>query len=222
MVAPARVPSLRAVWPGGHEVALARAAGNLADFFDSTGSMGDSSPFLLPLLDPRAPLPPIGVEALVLGLAAVGDAGGAAVDAAVAAIGDGRLTAPALADVLRRLLPEPCILPGRVGPRLAAVAAESALHAEVVRGAIDAALTEPLAKRRDLHALLEPLNELCAASGAAVTAPSARALLGSFSGRSKTARLAQDLLGRTGESAVAPAAAALAAEARIVRAERCP
>jgi hypothetical protein len=145
---------------------------------------------------------------------------GAATDAVAAAIGDGRLDAPALAAPLRRLLPEPSVTLGRVGGRLATVAAESPLHAEVVRIALDGALGDGLAGRRDLHALLDPLNEVCAATGCAVASPDARALLAGFSGRSKTARLAQALLAREGESTQAAAAAALAAQARIARAER--
>jgi hypothetical protein len=221
MLGPPVVRHLRLVWPGEDEAFFACAAQHLADWGEG-GSSTEASPFLEPLMEPHAVASPIAVGALVLGLGSSNAlSAGAAADALAAAVEDGRITAAELRPPLRKLLGGGHVKAGRLGPRLAAVAAHSPLHAEVVREAIEAALTGDAAGApRGLHALLEPLNELCAASGAAIAAPEARELLAGFSGRSKTARLAQALLAREGESRLAPAAAALAAEARVARVAR--
>jgi hypothetical protein len=215
------VRHLRLVWPGGGEEFLACAAQHLADWAEG-GSSTEASAYLEPLLEPYAAASPLAVAALVLGLGSANAlSAGAATDALAAAVEDGRVTAAGLRPPLRMLLGGRHIKAGRLGPRMAAVAVHSPLHAEVVREALEAALSGDAAGApRDLHALLEPLNELCAQAGAAIAEPEARALLAGVSGRSKTARLAQALLARAGESRLAPKASLLAAEARVARAER--
>ena len=137
-----------------------------------------------------------------------------------ATIGDGRVDGAVLVEPLRFFYANGWASASRVGKRLAAVAQLSPLHAETVRLALEGMLLGDAASApRDLHALLEPLNELAAEADAAVRSPDARALLQGFSGRSKTARLAAELLAREGESRLAAPAAAAVAEARIARGE---
>jgi hypothetical protein len=100
------------------------------------------------------------------------------------------------------------------------VATRSPLHAATVRDALATALTQAHAGRRDLHAVLEPLDELHAAAGAALRPPEARALVARFGGGSKTARLARSLLAREGEPGDGAAVALEMADARLARAER--
>ncbi len=221
MLEPRVVRHLRLVWPGGAEVFFTCAAQHLADWGENGGASSEASPFFEPLLDPLAAAPPLALAALVLGLGADHPmSAAAAADALAAAVQDGRVTFAGLRVPLRTLLAGRHVKAGRLGPRLAGVAVHSPLHAEVVREALEGALSgEAAGSPRDLHALLEPLNELCAQAGAAIAAPEARALLSGFSGRSKTARLAQALLEREGNSRLAPAAALLAAEARVRRGE---
>jgi hypothetical protein len=218
---PRAVRHLRLVWPGGAEEFFTCAAQHLADWGENGGASSEASPFFEPLLDPLAAVPPLAVVALVLGLGADHPmSAAAAADALAAAVQDGRVTVAGLRTPLGMLLAGRHVKCGRIGPRLAGVAVNSPLHAEVVREALEGALSGDAAgSPRDLHALLEPLNELCAQADAAVVAAEARALLSGFSGRSKTTRLAQALLDRDGNSTLAPAAALLAAEARVRRGE---
>ncbi|MEN3279943.1 MAG: hypothetical protein V7607_1083 [Solirubrobacteraceae bacterium] len=171
-------------------------------------------------LDPDRPLGDIGALAIAIGLA-VGEPTQEAValDAAIAAIADSRLDGPTLGAPARNVLAAGIVLPTRLAPALRTVAAESPLHAEVVRVSLEhaVAISPP---PRGTHALLDALNELAADAGAGVELPPARAALGAISGSSKAAKLARQLLQREGTSRFTATAAALSVQARIERAAR--
>ncbi len=216
----AAVRVLLGTWPRA-EVLAALGAAELMPGEYTADSLTGGSEWVAALAPPGTPVG--GTGALLIALALIAEdklTATAAQETLAAAIADGRLDAPLLTQPLRFLYDHGWAHASRLGRRLAPVAALSPLHGETVRLALEGMLSGDAAGApRDLHALLEPLNELAEAAGAAVCSPAARALLEGFSGRSKTARLAAALLAREGDSALAGQAAAAAAEARIARGE---
>jgi Family of unknown function (DUF6493) len=195
------------------EVALVRPAGHQQLW--AHGGAG----LLALALEPDRPLGDLGALAVTRALAGEPSERAAALDAAIAAIADGRLDGPTLGAPARTLLEANLIVPTRLAPALRTVAAESALHAEVVRVALEHAVAIVPA-RHGAHALLDALNELAAEARAGIELPAARSALSAIGGSGKAAKLARQLLERQGTSRHAPAAAALAVAARIERASR--
>ncbi|HEX8205356.1 MAG TPA: DUF6493 family protein [Solirubrobacteraceae bacterium] len=208
--------------PGGHDAFWAHAVNELAALEWGAGGDDLEAAFLEPALDPDRPLGELGALAIALGLTrAHATVRAAAVDGAIVAIADGRLDGAGLGAALRVAVAEPHLaVQRRFGPSLRTVAAESPLHSETVRVALEEALNAFDEAPREIHALLDALNEVAADAQAAVADPGARRLLESIGGKTKAARLAKELLQREGTSRHAPVAAALAAEACVARAER--
>jgi len=220
---PATVEEVALIRPSGHQQLWAESieARHQALVLMTERSPRDANAALLGLaLNPDRPLGDVGALAIVIALA-VGEPTQEAValDVAIAAIADGRLDGPAFGAPARNVLEAGIVLPTRLARALRTVAAESSLHAEVVRVALEHAVAiTPLP--RGSHALLDALNELAADAGAAVELPAARAALGGIGGSSKSAKLARQLLKREGTSRHTGQAAVLAVEARIARAAR--
>lgn len=142
-----------------------------------------------------------------------------ALDLLIAAISDGRADTASLLPAVRAQLGAGVLLPGRLGPRLAALASAGSLQRATARDLLDRSLDvvadDP---PRNLATLLEPFDELCAQTGTGVRHAPTRDFLASLSGGSKASKLARALLARQGEP---PASERdLAAEARLRRAER--
>lgn len=144
------------------------------------------------------------------------------IDDLIGLMEDGRIDSALLGDEMRLLLAIGDIKPNRWAKRLAVVAAETPLHAQVVRSALECALAqEPGTRPRNIHGLLELLFNLCFEAGETVTDDECRAYLDSFAGNSKAAKLARQLLAlEPGEPLPHRRAAAIVAlRGRLARAE---
>jgi len=138
-------------------------------------------------------------------------------------IEDGRLDGVALGKEMQLLLAFGLAKPSRWVEMLSIVAAETPLHAQVVRNALETALARiPAFVPNNIHGPLELLLDLCVETQEGITNPDCRTFLRSFSGGSKAAKLARRLL------ALEPgdprphrrAAAVVALRGRLARAER--
>lgn len=194
-VSDTEVAQLFQIRPLSQEGACARGAFVLAANLDWHEAQWHNHRYLQPLLDPDLPLKPMALQLLVLGLAAKEPGQhGLAIDAAIAAIDDGRLDGPKLGSALSSLLPTGMIKSTRWARTLQAVSQASPLHVEVVRDAIASCLRgSPQAMPKDLHALVELLKELVAESKSCVDT-SARHFLEQVVGTTKLAKAAKSIL----------------------------
>jgi hypothetical protein len=152
------------------------------------------------LTDPDVPLGPMARLLLVLSLATRDPAASAmGVDAAIAAIEDGRLDAASLGAQMAELLRhEGLLVAGRLAKTLAACVRGGPLHAAVIRRAIELSLRGGPGKMpRDMQTLLQLLHELCVEQAEAVEDVGSRAFLERIGGTGKTARLAKTILALT-------------------------
>lgn len=209
-------------WPGRHGPLFAAAASLARRLIDVDGPVSVVAAYLEPLFDPDAGIPASGLELLGLTLGSR-DPGvrDLAVEAVIAAVDDGRLDAGSFGAALADLLGSGPVAPARLARALRTAAEASPLHAAVVRGTLERVLPALTPPPDDLHALLELLLDLCVEAGAGVAEPQARRYLDELEGRSRRARLAAELLARDAdEDPQLPAAAVLALEGRVRRAER--
>ena len=162
------------VWPGNCDALFAAAA------LDSHGHEEENRPAIAPipaplelLLDPEVPLTSMALMLLCQALnARDATEGQLAGDVLIAVIEDGRLLGPELGATLRTLLKSGIIKPKRWSPRLKAAAQTSPLPVQVLRRALETALTGNCAQPpRDLAAFLELLLELYIESTEAPPAP---------------------------------------------------
>jgi hypothetical protein len=175
------------VWPDGIEAFVASGITSFSQNLDWSEAAWKNVAFLEPLRDACTPLGPLATLLLVLGLAArePGEHG-VAVDAAVAAVAEGRTDAERLGEAMARLLPTGLIKAARWAKTLPIVAAASPAHARVVCAAIQRAFRgDPSAGPRDEGTLVDCLRELLAGAGAVVEDAEARAYLGSGRHRKK-------------------------------------
>lgn len=181
--------------PGRLAWLFARGCEALHHWRDAT--MPGLAAVVAPATDPDVLLDRLGLRMLVLALAAAdAECRRLAAEALRGAVLDGRVDAAGLGAALSILLVQRAVGAPRVAPPLAGVAQASPLHAEVVRGAIEAAACgEPAVPPPDLQALLAVLVDLATDAGVGVADPSAL-------------------------SRHAPAAAAAAVHGRVLRAER--
>ncbi len=152
--------------------------------------------FFEPLLFAEVPLGPNAYRLLALGLAAK-EAGqwGTAVDCAVAAIADRRLSPRDLGAAMAEVLDNAEIKAGRWAKTLGEVARVSTAAATACRDAIEATLAGgPTRLPKDLGKLLETCHELCVQVGGRVDDPAARACLEGLTKGGKTAQLRKKLL----------------------------
>jgi hypothetical protein len=145
------------------------------------------------------------------------EARGRAIDATLGAIGDGRCADGALGTMFGVLLGHGRLKLNRVGSALLEIARTGPL-ARWVCADIGLALlgTIPSPPPGDLHHLLEALRELLTAAGRPIDG-SAVAVLGPLVGKTKTGRLATDLLALRGASEVPADVRAEAVAGRIAR-----
>lgn len=180
------------LWPGARESLFAASAAAIAQNLDWWEARWYAKALLEPLLEPGTPLRDMGLLLLALGLGAKEPGEHLlAVDAAIAAIEDGRLGGDNLGRVLGEILVQPQVKLGRYATTLATVADVSDAHAAVVFVALDAAVPRTVRKApRDLGRLLELLEQLCARLDAGVS-ESARSALARLKGSSKAAKAAR-------------------------------
>jgi len=159
------------LWPEGTEAIAAHGADRIETNLDWVEADWNEAGYLEMLGNPFTTFGPMATLLLALGLAAKepGEVG-LAVDAAIAALGDSRLTGAALGEPMAHLLPSGEIKPKRWAKTLGVVAPASPIHAAQVAGAIQRALRgNPAQAPRDLGALVDLLRELLAATDARIT-----------------------------------------------------
>jgi len=214
---------LATCWPGGRHAWFAAGVDRIANNLDWWGAEWENRVHLEALLEPDTDLGENGRRLLALGLAAKepGEAG-LAVDALLGAVEDGRLCAATLGAALADLAATGLVKPPRWARTLGEAARASALHREVVRGAVERLLAAaPDFRPADLGALLELQAELCALTGGGVATPAARDHLTTLAtGGGKAAALAKGLLALPPEPPRAAEAARVALQGRLARAFR--
>lgn len=184
------------IWPAAMENYFAVAVEAIGNSLSWSSQDWQNPNYLLPLLDPNVPLKHTGtlLVALALGAKEPGESG-LGVDAAIAAIEDGRWDSARLGSIVATLLSESFVPAKRFAKTMADVARTSCLHSEAVRDALQSALVGDKSKMpRDIVALLELLLELSIQLGAEVDTAECRRLLESYSGRSRAATTARKLL----------------------------
>ncbi len=183
----------------------------------------DLRPFLEMLIEPDVPLRTIARLLLAGSLASnLTVLQGLAVDALVASIDDGRIDGKLLGEAIHRVLADELIKTNRLTKALGEAARVSALHTYVVAVAVQRALVGLSAPPRDLHLLLELLNELLCETGERLADSEIETFLRGLKVSGKTAKLARDLLALTGgtDHSIRMRAAARALAGRVERAER--
>jgi hypothetical protein len=194
--------------------------GNNLDWWEAQWSNRN---YLEPLLESDQPLRLNALRLLVLALAAKDPSeNGLATDVLIAVITDGRLDGHKLGQAMAEFFPTGLIKAARWAKSLSATARTSILHTWVIAEAIQHALNgEPAKAPRDLHALLDLLNELCESVGTGVFVGGARRYLEQSSATGKTGKLIQSLLTRQTEPSATPAEVIqLALSARVERTRR--
>jgi len=145
------------------------------------------------------------------------------VDSLIVLIEDGRLDGTAIGECMRVLLSVGATKSSGWGDQLAIVAAESPLHTQVVRNALERALCiGPEIRPHNIHNPLELLLNLCIETEEAITDARCRAYLKSVTGNSRAARQARQLLALEAGNPrpYRRAAAVVALRGRLARAER--
>ncbi len=211
------------IWPLNADPFLAGGVLSLANRVNAAPSAFEPNHvFLEPLLEPDRPWTEMGYLALAVALVSKdSDSRGAALDALIAGIEDGRAAPARLADVLVRLLPGGWVKLNRVQQSLAEVARVSPLHAGTVAQLLEAFLTGVPTLPSDAHHLLGLLLELLTDLQ---TAPSEnlRGRLQSERYSGKSAKLARSLLALAAMDLPVKLAEACRqnGESRLARAER--
>jgi len=189
------------VWPAWKEPLFAAGAtGGRLRWDEDNGPV--YAPFLEPLVDPTTPFGPMACLLLARGLGAkqAGDHG-LAVDAAIAALADGRLDGEGLGAALA------ITLPGAKAPRLARTLSEVARASPMHGLAVARALVRGLRGEppRDIGALLEVLQELLVEHGLPLDDVEATAYLtGVAATGGKAGKTARALLAAASVSASPP------------------
>jgi hypothetical protein len=180
-------------------------------------------PFIEALLDPDTPLRPMARLLLVGTLSSNRpELQGLAVDALVAALGDGRIDGRLLGESMRLLLAEGLAKPARLAKALTDAARVSPLHTRVVASALQRVMIGQSPPPLGFHALLELLKELLVEICERVDNSEIRAALGGLPSSGKTGRLVRDILALEATPTTASRVAALARvlSARVERGER--
>lgn len=186
------------LWPGQREAIFAQGmkllawAVNYADAHDR-----DTCAYLEPLAEPHTEMREMATLALALGMAAEDAAlRGQAQEGLIAAIQDGRLDLPALAETMSKLLATGINKFARWAKTLREAARVSPWHTEQVAKLLTQSLRGDAARTpRDIHAILELLVELLAETGTSLTEPLTRQYVQGINAGGRTAKLAKKLLG---------------------------
>lgn len=215
---------LHAFWPSGTESFTAAGFKELIENVDWWEAAHENRFFLQPLLDADFPLGPAASLILATGLGCK-NAGehGLAVDVAITAIEDGRLTDANLGRALEILFASRVVSPGRWAKTLADVARPSALHTYIVQQAICQSLRRKKGKPpKTLAPYLELLVELTLSLDAPIDDDQTRDFLSQIKGGGKAAKAAETLLAQTEplSQAKTQEIMQLAIEGRIARAQR--
>jgi len=206
-----------AVWPAAADSFFVLQAKRLPMVMESVGTFWQGD--WRTLLDPDAPLGPVSRAMIALGMSLRNPAiARLAQDALIAALDDGRLDGPSLAEMLTTFIAHGKLKPARWLKALTECARVSPLHAQAVRVAVDGVIPALPADSRVLPAALEMLLELCIESGQPAMA--CRPTLEGPTGSGRTARLAHRLLAVQAGPTAAEAASERTLKNRVERAER--
>jgi hypothetical protein len=211
------------IWPLGQDSFFAAGAERLLASEWSPMNARDLRPFLEMLIEPDVPLRTIARLLLAGSLASnLTVLQGLAVDALVASIDDGRIDGKLLGEAIHRVLADELVKTNRLTKALSEAARVSVLHNYVIAEAVQRALPALAAPPRDLHLLLELLNEVLCETGERLAESEIESFLRGLKVSGKTAKLARDLLALTGgaDQSNRMRAAARALVGRVERAER--
>lgn len=186
------------LWPAGSEAFFADGARDLFANLDWWEARWEQAAYYERLLDPYLHFGPMALLVLALGLAAKDPGGNAlAVDAAIAAIASGGVSAETLGATMSELRSGGTIKLARWAKSLARVAGESAHHRRVVARTIERTLRgDPASAPRDEGALVELLVELRTELHERVEDPDAWSYLTASRHRAKVRALAPTEAGR--------------------------
>lgn len=180
------------LWPAWREPLFAEGATCIARNLDWSEVAWADRGFLEPLVDPTTPLGPMARLLLGLGLGAKEPGQhGLVIDAAIAALEEGRLEPTQFGESNAPMLEKRVVLPARWAKTFAEVARASPTHAAAVATTLQRALRGP--SPRDAGALLELVHELLVEQGRTVDDPGAVEWLRQFEG-GKAAKTAKALL----------------------------
>lgn len=209
------------LWPMNREGWSTAGAFALLESIDRCDAQSANAAWLEVLLDPDTHLGTMERQMLLFGLGAKDPtASGLAVDIAIAAIRDGRLTGPSLGETLCETLPLQGVKGARLAKTLQEVVRSSPSHVFAVKLGLEKGMAAAKTQKpADLGALLELLQELCVETGSAVADTTSREFLQSFPGSGKTAKLAAAVLALP-ETEAATTRAAAGAEAVAGRLSR--
>lgn len=189
-----------ALWPAYPEPIYALGAVSTSVEGDTYGTPSPNVPIadgLLLLLNPNLPVSKIALILLCRGLNTNHAAAGrASVDAAIAAINDGRLDGELLGAMMQRFRFAGIVVAKRWAPRLKEIAASSVYAALVIRRALERCFREGEARHesRDLHVWIELLHELSVECGASIDDSLARTGLEKAASGDKAKKLVKKLL----------------------------
>lgn len=205
------------IWPLQSEGAWAQGARQLSERTDKDASSWEPvHGYVSALFQKNRPWREMGHLVLALGLSGKDvDARGLAVDAFIEGVESGQFDPTMLASVLTKFTDGNWVKLNRLGETLAVVAQTSPLHAWLVGEAIQLWLPGVPPKYRNLFSVLEAL-QLCRAVGGRPLHAPVEVCLSAFSGSSKAAKLAKQILKGDGLADVPDAALRLmAVEARL-------
>lgn len=195
---------LSAMWPLCLEPFFAIGAEHMADNSSSSETAGTGI-FFEKLYDPDVPAKPMAMLCIALGLTGKAqDENGAAIEALIQCIDDGRVNGNKLGQILRSLAfckvkrgnNVSLITLQRWAKALRTVAQTSSYHARVVALAIETVFHgDPKNAPKDLHCLLEVLLELLTREHQAISLPATREYIGGLKTTGKTGQLTKQLLG---------------------------
>jgi Family of unknown function (DUF6493) len=184
------------VWPANREVFYAKGAAELGRNVDWWQAMWHVRCFLEPLLLPAEPIGEMGRLLLAVGLAAKEPGERAlATDVLIRSVGQGRIDARSLVEILGRLYDHGEIKGSRIATTLAEAARVSSNHSDAVATVLERVLAgmhgSPPA---DLHALLTTLSDTLVAAARPLRDPDASAYLSGIEGSGKAAATARQVL----------------------------
>jgi hypothetical protein len=185
----------KSVWPANAQPLLARGLFHLIHNIDWTQKLWANRVYLQGLTDPDAPLPPIALLILIVGLAAKDDGeSGIACDGLIAAIEDCRLQGAEFGRIFASVLSTGLFKISRIAARLKQIAPVSELHADCVRRGLAIVFQGVTSSdTRDLAQLLELYLELTVGEGQSVP-PATLEWLRQFKGTGKSAKAVKSLL----------------------------
>ena len=214
---------LASTWPHNPDGFFARGVTAMVERIDMNDSTLDPThAYLESLFEPERPWTGMAVLALTVGMASKeADCRRLATDALIEGIEDGRAHPAGLGHTLDGLTDKGWLKVNRVAESLSEVARVSPLHQLVVAQTLETFLATRGEMPRNVHLLLELLNELLAALDRNLPTAT-RERLQRVKGGSKTAKLAVLLASRTGEEVGRGEreAVALALRTRLERARR--